>query len=261
VNIAVLTLATANIASYSRFSLVNKLCYAQLHGYDFFHYTAVLDESRPAAWSKIRIIQNHLPAYDWVFWTDADSLIMNQSISLQHILRRADSHNMILTPGPRDKFNTGQWLVRSCEWSATLLEQIWDEVTPSDSWFWRNPWEQRALAELVERDSELANYICILSMRDMNSRPERAFVDLCPELKGLDYEPGDFIVHFYHTKCPDLRLRGMRKYYLDWRRSISRLTRRGLLSNADSFNGGYKWTARKPAKSSGQRLSSNRPSA
>jgi hypothetical protein len=166
-DIAVLTLATSDIASYSTLSFENKLSYVRLHGYDFYHYTSVLDPIRPPAWSKIRVIQRHLSFYDWVFWTDADSLIMNQSIALQDILSRANSHNMILTPGPRDKYNTGQWLVRSSDWSAAILEQIWDEVTPSDAWYWRNPWEQRALTRLVERTPEIADGICVLSMREM----------------------------------------------------------------------------------------------
>jgi hypothetical protein len=171
-DIAILTLATSHIASYSRFSFANKLRYAQRHGYDFFFYTSALDRTRPPAWSKVRVLQRHLLDYDWVLWTDADSLIMNHSIPLQSILSRIASQNMIMTPGPRDKYNTGQWLVRSCDWSAAILQQIWDEVDLSKSWYLRNPWEQRALAELVKRTHLLANYIFVPSMREMKSRPE-----------------------------------------------------------------------------------------
>lgn len=183
VKTAILTLATAHIASYGELSFKNKLHYAQRHGYDFYQYTAVIDASRPAAWSKILIIQRHLSAYDWIFWTDADSLIMNQSIQLEHIIFRATSHDMIVTRGPRDRYNTGQWLVRSCEWSLELLQKIWSEVDPSDACYWRNPWEQRALADLVKRSPELADRICVLPMREMNSRPKSAYVDLCPRMR------------------------------------------------------------------------------
>ena len=244
-NIAVVTLATPNIACYAKLSFANKLAYAQRHGYDFYHYTSVLDRTRPPSWSKVRIIQKHLSAYDWVFWTDADSLIMNPSIALQDILLRAGSCNMVLTPGPRDKYNTGQWMVRRCEWSATVLQQIWEEVRPSDFWYRGNPWEQRALAQLVERNSEIAKDICVLAMREMNSRPESAYIDRCPELTGLDYEPGDFIVHFYHTKDAALRLKGMARYYEEW--LCSQAEHQLATDEVDSFSGGYKWVARKPS--------------
>lgn len=37
-----------------------------------FIYHNILDANRPAAWSKILAIQNHLKNYDWIFWSDAD---------------------------------------------------------------------------------------------------------------------------------------------------------------------------------------------
>jgi galactosyl transferase GMA12/MNN10 family len=251
VNIAILTLATSHIASYSELSFKNKLYYAQRHGYDFYHYTSVLDPARPPAWSKILIIQKHLPDYDWTFWTDADSLIMNQSIKLEHFISRATSHDMIVTLGPRDRYNTGQWLVRSCDWSAALLRKLWNEVEPNDPWYWGNPWEQRALAELVKRSPDLADRICVLPMREMNSRPKSAYVDLCPELNEIDYRRGDFIVHFYHTKDPTLRLRGMKDYYDKWIDIGLHLKQGEIVSNADSFDGGYKWAARITSKGGG----------
>ena len=243
-HVAILTLATSHISSYSGMSFQNKLSYAQRHGYDFYHYSKPLDPSRPPAWNKILILQEHLKDYDWVFWTDADSLIMNHSVGLERIISASAPCDMIMTPGPRDKYNTGQWFVRSCDWSYVVLEKIWTEVKPTDAWYWRNPWEQRALAELVSRTPQLTDRICVLPMRVMNSRPELAYTDLCPELTGIDYRPGDFIVHFYHTKDPSLRLRGMKAYYEEWINGIAHLKLGEILEDADSFDGGYRWTTR-----------------
>jgi hypothetical protein len=242
VNVVVLTLATSHIASYSGFSFQNKLTYAQRHRYDFYQYSSLLDPSRPPAWNKLLILQKHLRDYDWAFWTDADSLIMNQSVRLERIISETPSHDMVMTPGPRDRYNTGQWFVRSCDWSFTVLQKVWAEVKPTDAWYWRNPWEQRALAELVERAPDLADRICVVPIRLMNSRPESSYVDLCPELTGMDYHPGDFIVHFYHTKDPLLRLRGMKAYYDEWIKGVARLKHAEILENVDSFDGGYRWT-------------------
>src|SRR5262249_48708508 len=157
---------------------------------------------------------------------------------------RSTCHDMIVTPGPRDKYNTGQWLVKACDWSMYLLHKTWSEVKCDDSCYWRNPWEQRAFTDLVKRNPEFADRICVLPMREMNSRPKAEYVDLCPELAEIDYQPGDFIVHFYHTKNPTLRLRGMTDYYDQWVNMGSHLVQRGLQANADRFDGGYKWAAR-----------------
>ena len=77
--IAIVTLYTDDIRSYATMSERNKRSYAARHGYDFFAYSRALDESRPPAWSKIPAILAHLPEYDWVFWTDADSSSWNHA--------------------------------------------------------------------------------------------------------------------------------------------------------------------------------------
>lgn len=53
--------------SYSDRSLANKKEYAALHGYDVVVATGDdIDRSRPAAWSKLLVLQKHLGSYDYV---------------------------------------------------------------------------------------------------------------------------------------------------------------------------------------------------
>lgn len=52
---------------YSERSIANKQGYAALHGYDVIIATAEdIDRSRPAAWSKLLVLQKHLASYDYV---------------------------------------------------------------------------------------------------------------------------------------------------------------------------------------------------
>lgn len=52
---------------YSDRSIANKKAYAALHGYDVIVATADdIDRSRPAAWSKLLVLQKHLGSYDYV---------------------------------------------------------------------------------------------------------------------------------------------------------------------------------------------------
>ncbi len=85
--LAILTLFTNNIKEYGILSVKNKRKYAKLYGYDLIVCKKILNTNRAVAWGKIIMIKKFLHDYDWVFWTDADSLIMNMNISLESIIK------------------------------------------------------------------------------------------------------------------------------------------------------------------------------
>ncbi|GBG91593.1 hypothetical protein CBR_g52629 [Chara braunii] len=64
----------------------NKERYVRRHGYDYIDASDILDRRRPPSWSKILAVQKHLGHYDWVFWTDADSVVTNPDITLQQVI-------------------------------------------------------------------------------------------------------------------------------------------------------------------------------
>ncbi len=79
-DIALITLSVGDNYSKSvAFGIASKEEYCSLHGYDFILCTEYLDPSRPIAWSKIKLLEKVLNTnkYKWVFWSDADSIIMN----------------------------------------------------------------------------------------------------------------------------------------------------------------------------------------
>ncbi len=69
-------------------SIENKRKYCEKHGYDFICIKKSLDKNRPIPWSKIKLLSNIFKTkkYKWVFWTDADSLIMNFNIKLEELI-------------------------------------------------------------------------------------------------------------------------------------------------------------------------------
>jgi hypothetical protein len=75
--------------------LPNKQRYCDLHGYTHLPLTSGFDASRPPAWSKIKFLREHLPRFDWLFWSDIDSLITNYSIRLQDLAD--DNYDLIIT--------------------------------------------------------------------------------------------------------------------------------------------------------------------
>lgn len=210
--IALLTLVTPEIWKYGKYGLVTKRRYAERHGYDLFIYKDTLDANRPPAWSKLKIIQKHLSDYSWVFWTDADSLIMNYEITLESLINEALGKDMILTKGPIGKYNTGEWLIRNSTWSKDIIEKTWSNVSDDDFWLKRNPWEQQAFINLSNSMADFDDHIQVTSLRSLNSRPSKRYLDSFLDLEDSIYEEGDFLIHFYHTKSFELRCEGMQRY-------------------------------------------------
>src|ERR1700722_7845972 len=115
--IAIISMYDDGYSHIGQYSDWNKKAYAKKHGYDLFLYHELFDHSRPAAWSKIPAIEMHLADYEWIYWSDADSLIMNNSITLESIVD--NNFDMVIT---RETYgwkvlNTGSFLIRNCQWS------------------------------------------------------------------------------------------------------------------------------------------------
>ena len=106
----------------------NKRKYAQRHGYRLFDESNQLDTSRPASWSKIRAVQRLLneEACDWVFWLDADTVVMNSNKKVQDFLPTSETIDILLSPDDGGGYNAGVWLVRNSEWTRNFLQEWWD---------------------------------------------------------------------------------------------------------------------------------------
>src|SRR3990167_9711436 len=119
----------------------NKFLYARKYDYEFLMTRDYRGFDRPISWYKIKKIRELLPYYDWIFWTDADSCIMNYDLSLDHLInnnfeRKNDINISPLGGAPpvtinlpplkevnyiisEDAFQPcmGNFLIRNCEWS------------------------------------------------------------------------------------------------------------------------------------------------
>ncbi|CAN0026950.1 unnamed protein product, partial [Laminaria digitata] len=72
---------------YTEMSVANKQAYADLHGYDVIVATSAdVDHTRPAAWSKLLVMEKHLGEYDYLIFVDIDAFIMNPAFKLEWLL-------------------------------------------------------------------------------------------------------------------------------------------------------------------------------
>ena len=237
--ICVVTLYTDEIATYGLLSAANKEAYARRHGYGFTAYTRPLDTSRHPAFSKLTAIANHLADNDWVFWTDADSLIMNPAISLESIIAQGADKDMILTrEAGASPVNTGQWLIRNTAWSRAALARIGTPGCPNSRPHW---FEQGAFVDWLREQPDRWQHLAVLAPRVMNATPARgAYADL--HLRASRYRRGDFIIHFWPLARDVARVtRAMRQYH---RRSLA--PESGALATLRKF-----WVAMGPRRPAG----------
>jgi mannan polymerase II complex MNN10 subunit len=112
----------------------NRQNYANKHGYTLVDGSDMLDRSRPPSWSKIRAVQRLFgwiengssveEPCDWVFWMDADTVIMNSDIRLESML--PDNSDFLASQDTRRTVNAGAWMIRNSDWSRQFLQEWWN---------------------------------------------------------------------------------------------------------------------------------------
>jgi len=135
--------------------------YAKRHGYELHLHTEVVDASRPAPWSKVRILRDLLDRHQVVVWLDSDLVILDP---------RAD----IAADVPPDRFlalvehrigaarfpNTGVLVLRPD--ARPFLDEVWAQEDLVDHRWWENAAICRLLGYELEpephpaRETELA---------------------------------------------------------------------------------------------------------
>ncbi len=199
-DICVVTMAIGN--EYEKAvekGIENKRQYCKKHGYDFVYMNKILDPKRKVKWSKIGLIQNVMRTnkYKWIFWTDADALIMNMGLKLEGFID--EDYDVIISRDRSRVMNTGNFFIRNCQWSLDFLDDVYTHKHPPPGY----PPLCDNLGFVVEynRKESVQERFQVLPMRELNSYasvPElqyRKWRGRQPKI----YKRGDFIIHFVRT--------------------------------------------------------------
>ena len=171
--LALLTLYTPEVAAMARAALYNKKDYCAVHGYEHIVERELLDRTRNAMWSKPLAILKHLERFDWIFWTDIDSLILNTSIKAESFCD--DNFDLVITQD-MNGLNTGQMFFRNTPRSRKFLEDVTQQTQ-----FLTNVWgEQAAFIHLLQQGADLR--VNVLPQQSCNSYL-------------VNYRRGDFVLH------------------------------------------------------------------
>jgi len=198
--IAVVSMWDGRQSALAAISAPNKAAYCARRGYDWLPHTSGFLSERPVAWSKLHFIREALADHDWVFWSDADSLVMNPTIALEDFTQTAA--DLVIT---RDHhgINSGSFLLRRSEWSHRFIEALWacPEAPDYQKHFniWTDRlWENRAFWMVLNRH-EYRRHTLVVPQRRLNSYAR----GLHPGNADANFQPGDFILHL--PGIPDAR--------------------------------------------------------
>lgn len=134
-NIAVVTLSTPNLDEYNKYAIPSKERYCAKHGYKFHYYKDIIDPDRHPVWSKLLAIREVIEATDcdWVFWTDADAVIIDDTVRLEQFLVNTDNIDLIVSaepyaPNTFSVFQASHFFIRNCQLSLDFLAEAYTRI-------------------------------------------------------------------------------------------------------------------------------------
>jgi hypothetical protein len=113
--------------------------YGERHGYEVIT-SSRSEPARPPAWGKVAMLRETVDAFDLVLWIDADAVIVDGGDDIADELE-ADRHLALVQHRHWDDQlipNTGVMLLRSGEFSRSLLDGMWGATRLIDHPWWDN---------------------------------------------------------------------------------------------------------------------------
>lgn len=191
------------------FGTRSKEIYAKKHGYDLIIATRKLQDCYQippkrhleCAWTRLALMSRVLSDYDWVFWSDADSIILNFDIPLEDFINdqfdviACNRQNRLFEPTVYNnigQINYGEVFYKNSSFCRRLIMSAWklNNRHPQSSY--------DKLMGIVFKNPKYWNHILVFPYTAFNQ-------------KHALFQDGDFIVHF--SKIHGERLYGIFQDY------------------------------------------------
>ena len=187
----------------------SKRDYAKRHGYDFIlGGEEFWDRTRPIPWSKIPFFLSVLDSYDWIWFSDADSLVTNPDIRLEDLIAR------IFGPNGSDEGKHAAWWLDGCgninsgqilaRGSSPVVRRWLKETGEQTDLLYHGWWENAGMIRVWERDAEIKAGIEL--RRDFKCINAYMF----PTDGREGWLPGDFVLHLAGVYEPNNIFRFMK---------------------------------------------------
>jgi|TARA_Y100000817_G_scaffold220428_1_gene173898 hypothetical protein len=245
--IAIAQLYTKNLDEWACIAVDNKRRYARLNNYDLVSKRGLYKTKpkRHPSWHSLSLILEILETsnVDWVFWSDVDALIMDQTVKLESFIR-PDCDIIIPSQGKGEycgiKTNNclccGHYFIKNTRWSKDFLRHLWKWPEGEfDKYKNHGYWEQCGMNYMFnENEMDFDKHVHIEKQnRSFNSfyfmddykhesmefkewgesffRTKESKKELENGL-GTAYNEGDFIIHFAGKHCAPYRKHLMEQY-------------------------------------------------
>jgi len=245
--IAIAQLYTKNLDEWACIAVDNKRRYARLNNYDLVSKRGLYKTKpkRHPSWHSLSLILEILETsnIDWVFWSDVDALIMDQTVKLESFIR-PDCDIIIPSQGKGEycgiKTNNclccGHYFIKNTRWSKDFLRHLWKWPEGEfDKYKNHGYWEQCGMNYMFnENEMDFDKHVHIEKQnRSFNSfyfmddykhesmefkewgesffRTKESKKELENGL-GTAYNEGDFIIHFAGKHCAPYRKHLMEQY-------------------------------------------------
>jgi len=186
--------------------IISKYVYADYYGYRLItdDYTDIGDLG--IGWHKNFQMRKYLKDYDYLFWIDADAMIMNYTVSLDLLFLMLPSQYNILVSNDPNGLNSGVMLLKNCEEVNLMLSNI---PRMDRKYLYTGIYEQLPMMVLKEINF-FPNMFYTIHQNVWNSYDPQIWTKTIPTFDG--FRTGDFIVHFagYNT-WPDQEERNLQK--------------------------------------------------
>jgi hypothetical protein len=196
-SIAIITLCVG--ADYKRdmkLGLESKRKYAETHGYAFHcDGMEVWDREKPIPWSKFHYLLKYLDNYDYIFWSDADAIILRQDLKLEtHILPLLPPNKDLLwTYDACNHYNNGHMLIRG---KSLWVRDYFKRCLEQNDLLYHIWWDNAAMIRLFETNSNDKSKIETLKEHWIMNSYVFGPKDTANDPSTRLYKYGDFLIHF-----------------------------------------------------------------
>jgi Protein of unknown function, DUF273 len=193
--IAFLTVIVNEVyANVVKFGTETKREYCAKHGYDFIYATKNItncyelgtNRNRHPAWTKVTLASEYLSQYDYLFYSDGDTIIMNDTIPLETLI--IPNYDFIVSSEVEySGFNSGNWFLKNAPWSVQFLRDTWTVGENSICAVEPN-WEQSCMMDALQ------------TYHRRGERPDEHYIQVHANVMNSSphtYKEGDFIIHFF----------------------------------------------------------------
>ena len=213
-------------------SNTNKQQYAYKHGYDFLPLEVNWNDIKGATWIIPATICNILndkyyKDYDYILWTDVDSLIMNFDIKLEDIIEQGKQSNIIANIWNFDlnytfvnlngdidivesksswfMIHTGNWLIKNNEENKKFFNILCTDKRFLKKELATNPMgDELALTTYYLSQPNIRTNFCFLSSETFITldNNESKYLSLSRGKNISLYKEGNFIIHYPFIPLP-----------------------------------------------------------